>query len=285
MGAPATTRRATLAGALSLAAAPAVASAAAWRIDPADPLSALRTYRRMRLSDDDRVFFWWMSGTRYAQIENKLTAMFDIEICSIFKVETAAPDRFTLRSLEMVVNRAVGGGLLERWDNPLTGETLTPVYRPVGPVVMQYTKDGPGTPPQLPGSRVAVTRPRKRLVVQGDDVLLRDDSQAEVTRDGSSDPPYRVNDFAEYHASRRDVERLSRPWVPATVAFTAVTGWQRWWNMGDRAGGSVARAMGAKTDKWDTVPAFTREAIAKLWPQIATDPAAALLAAPFRFER
>lgn len=276
-----------MAGAAALlAAGPSEAARAPYRLDPADPASALRAYRRIRLCDDERVFFWWMSGTRYAQIENKLTAMFDIEICSIFRVSALREDSFSLSSLEMVFNRPVGGGpLLERWTNPLTGEVLTPVYRPVGPITLPYTLAGAAIPSSLPGARIVSSRPPRRFVLQGDDVLMRDDSQAEVIQDDGLSPPYRVNDFAEYQASRRAVEAVRQPWVPAVVSFTAVTGWQRWWRMGDRPGGSVARAFGRKVDRWDAVPAFTREAVARLYPQIAADPLKALDLPPFRFER
>lgn len=279
------TRRAVLAGAAALAASPALGKAG-WRLDPADPARSLRAYRRIRLCDDERVFFWWMSGTRYAQIENRLTPMFDIEVCSIFRVSTPRDDSFSLTSLEMVFNRPVGGGpLLESWLNPLTGERLTPAYRPVGPITTPYTLAGPRLPGALPGARIISSRPPRRFVVNGDDVLVRDDSQAEVIQDDGASPPYRVNDFAEYSASLRAVENLRQPWVPAIVSFTAVTGWQRWWKMGDRPGGSVARAMGRKVDRWDAMPAFTQQSVARLYPQIAADPTKALDLPPFRFER
>jgi hypothetical protein len=255
-------------------------------LDPANKADALAIYRRMRLCGDQRTFFWWMSGTRYAQVENKLTPMFDIEICSIMRVRETGPDAFTLTQLEMVFNRPVGGGpLLDRWTNPMTGDELTPVYRPVGPVNVPYTVDGSSPPAELPGARIALTRPPKRITINGDDVLLRDDSQAEVTQNDGIGKPYRVNDFAEYHASLRAVQNRREPWVPTTVAFTAVTGWQRWWKMADRPGGSVARAMGRKVARWEEMPAFTRDAVAKLYPTIAADPTRALDLPTFRFER
>jgi hypothetical protein len=273
-------RRAAL-GLTAAAAAAALAGGVAGA-QPSAPAASARAYRRIRLRDDERAFFWWMSGSRYAQVDNALTQMFDIEILSILRVEGSGADRFTLRSLEMVFNRGPDGTLLERWVNPLTGEALTPAYRPVGPVVTPYV-DGVAQPPApLPGMRVVMQRPPRRLLRQGDSLFLRDDSQAEVLREGAA--PYRVNDFAEYHALARDVDGTA-PFIPATVAFTAVTGWQRWWNMGDRPGGSVARAMGRKVEAWADVPAFTRAAVARLYPAIAADPAAARTLPPFRFER
>lgn len=268
----------------SALAAPALARASG--LDPENKTDALAIYRRMRLCGDQRTFFWWMSGTRYAQIENRLTPMFDIEICSIMRVRDTGPDAFELSQLEMVFNRPVGGGpLLDRWTNPMTGEELTPVYRPVGPVKVPYTVDGSRPPAELPGARIEMTRPPKRIVINGDDVFLRDDSQAEVIQNDGVGRPYRVNDFAEYHASRRAVENRREAFVPATVSFTAVTGWQRWWKMADRPGGSVARAMGRKVARWEEMPAFTREAVAKLYPTIAADPTKALDLPAFRFER
>jgi len=274
------TRRALVAAGALLPLAARAAGAPDFGADP------IRLLRRVRYAGDERPFFWWMAGTRYGQVDNRLEPLFDMAILSVMRVKGTDPDRFAVTSLELVAPLDLAGGAaLVRWRNPYTGAELTPTPRPVGPLTTVYSPDGREPPAQLPGSRIEMRKPPYRVLATDGDVFVRDDSFAEaIALDGKS-PPYPVGDLAEYHARRRDLETDAARFVPATVAFTAVTGWQRWMGMAGRPGGSVARAMGRKVQRLGEVPDRVLAPLRATFADVMADPVAALDRPPYRFER
>lgn len=273
------TRRNTLIGLAALAVTAPVHGAL-----PDPRRRALAALLAMRYGGSGRPVIWTMRGTRYGQIDNILTPLWTMNVFSVLRARNVTPDGFVSETLEIVVNSDLATGEpLTRWRNPYTGEDLPMRSVPVGPIAVPQTLDGPKLPVNaLPGASItSTTSGNGPLSERGDDVWLRMDSGASVSR--PTGRPYIVNDFAEYHASRRKID--AGGFVPATMSFVAVTGWQRWMNMGERPGGLVARAAGRKAARLADVDSEVRRAVGLVHPKIVADPVAALSRAPEAFER
>lgn len=273
---------------LALVAAAALAAGDAHakpRLDLQSKRGRLTALRRIRYVGDDRLFFWWLKGVRYGQRDNALTPLFAVNVLSILRLRSDGEDAFTPSSLELVVNSdRESGQALSVWRNPYTGEAIPVRSIPVGPVRQPHTIDGYRPPETLGGAKLNARSSFGPFEVVGDDVWMNGDSTAEVTQpDGGA--PFRVNDLATYHASRRDLEAMSRPFVPATVSFEAVTGWQRWMGMKGMPGGCFVRAAGRKIQRLEDAPTDLLALMQAAHPAILADPAAALDKPEFRFDR
>jgi hypothetical protein len=271
---------------LGMAAAATAVAARATNATLQDPGSRLRVLRALQFQNADGPLYWWLKGVRYGQIDSVLTPFFALNVLTIMSIKTESPTAFTVRSLEVIVNTDLTTGApVARWRNPYTSEELAVRVMPLGPAEIRYTAAGMEPPAGLPGARLESSTSIGPVTTAGDDIWIRSDTAAVATPLDGASPPFRVNDLAEYHGRVAEVMSPQRPFVSATVAFTAVTGWQRWMRMADRAGGCVVRASGRKARRYGDVPSDIRALVAEAFPAIHADPLAALAQPPFKFER
>jgi hypothetical protein len=270
------------------AATPAAASRKAARrhFDPADPASLLHAYRKVLFAGHEKPVFWWMKGTKYGIVDNVTTPFYGMEIATILRCQDVAADRFDVLSIEIVYYTDLAtGALLERWQNPYTSEWLDMKYVPVGPTRIPYSPAGPQMPKELPGAKIESTHSMGPATVVADDVWIRNDSNASVTRTTGAERPFLVHDWAVYHASLRDIEDDAVVSAPATVSFIDITSWPPSFKMGDRPGTRMSRAAGRKVDEFGQMPESFRTLLQRVHPEIHRDPAAALVQPTNRFER
>ncbi len=253
----------------------------------ADAATALRWLRRLRYASGDTPVYWWMVGTKYGVVEQRMTPLYDMYIATVARCRELADGAFEARSLEFVFNCAIGteGRLLEQWTNPYTGETIPVNNVPVGPSRLEYSLAGVKLPTELPGSRLDIERITGSARVQNGHVWMTDDSGAVVTAIEGGQRPFVVNDLATYDGLLSDLQDSRKPFVDAAVSFTALTGWQRWMKMGDRPGGLLSRASGRKERALDLLPKPFLSILAARFPELYRDPVGALDRPAFRFER
>ena len=253
----------------------------------ADPASVLQACRKVMFAQHEDLVCWWMKGTKYGLVENRATAFYGMEIATFLRCRNISTNQFEVNSLEIVYYTDLASGdLLERWQNPYTNEWLDMKYVPVGPAVVPYTINGPEMPKSLPGVKIESQRRMGPLTVVANDVWIRNDSDASVTRDtGNDSKPFLVHDWATYHASLGDIENPGVASAPADVSFIDLTGWPMSMKMGDRPGTRMSRAAGRKVDRRDAMPESFLALLQRKHPQIYRDPAAALLTSANRFER
>jgi hypothetical protein len=268
----------------ALATAPR-AGLAAGHDAPSGPEEILRAYRKMRFGLHERPVYWWMKATKYGLVDDALTALYNMEIASFFKVK-ADGDGFVGRSLEMVYSTDVQTGeRLDEWENPYTGKVVPIRDLPIGPNDVRYNAHGRELPTSLPGAKLEAQH-ETNLWAESGGIWFRDDTSAVVTQlDGLSARPFRVYDWPTYHARLDDVMDEELDSAPCTVSFQAVSTFQRWMGMGDMPGNLMTRGSGQKVDRFEDLPASFRKPLRELHPAIADDPEGALDMEPFRFER
>jgi hypothetical protein len=266
---------------LAAVAAPFAGAAGNWSTD------FLRRYRQVRFALHDRVFFWWMRGTKYGVIDAQATPLYAMEIGSIFRCTTTADGGFTVQSLELFYNTDLETGEpLRRWRNPYTEETIdVRATEPVGPVSVPYGAGGPQLPTTLPGATLRHQHHSEFLDGDAGTMLLRDESVSVVSATGAVAPDFHVADLSTYQVARRDLANPHQRWGPASVSFNAMSSWQRWMKMQDRPGSLLSRGVGRKVARMDDMPASYLRLLERLHPDIRRDPAAALEREAARFER
>jgi hypothetical protein len=254
--------------------------------DPADPASRLQGIRKVLFANHEDLVFWWMKGSKYGIVDNVTTPFYNMEVATILRCHNEGVDRFAVTSLEIVFyTDPVTGALLERWQNPYTGEWLDMKYVPVGPTRIPYALNGPEMPKELPGARLEATHALGPVTIEGDDVWIRNDNNVVVTRTDGAGRPFLVHDWATYHARLADLENTALRSAPADVSFMDITSWPQSMRMGDRPGTRLSRCAGRKVDALGKLPVSFVALLEARFPQIARDPAAALEAGANRFER
>jgi hypothetical protein len=282
-------RRSLLAGALvsSALAAPALAAPHVRQaFSPAEPANRLQGLRKVLFAGHEELVFWWMKGTASGLVDSVATPLYGMEVATILRCRTQAAPAFEVTSIELVFYTDLAtGALLERWQNPYTGASIDMHYVPVGPTRVVWTTSGPQMPSELPGARIESTHTLGPVTIVGDDVWIRNDSDAVVTRTDGEGRAFRVHDWATYHARLADVENDSVKCAEADVSFMDITSWPRSFQMGERPGTRLSRCAGRKVDALERLPESYLALLERTHPEIRRNPAGALEAAAHRFER
>ncbi|MFZ9478002.1 MAG: DUF1838 family protein [Steroidobacteraceae bacterium] len=286
-------RRDVVGGAIGAVAAGAVGSAAQASVDAARSASPststpdpLMLYRKLHLRTDDGLLFWWLQGPKIGQVGTTLTPLYTSSIGTVQRVRHREDGGFDVTQLELIIICDLQTGEpLTQWRNPYTDEMIPIRFSPVGPTVVRYRADNSRVlPTEIGGTPLQATAIMHAPVIVGDDVFQRDESVARVFTPGRA-TPFEVNDIAVYHGSLANLADPAVTVGEATVFFAEVTGWQRWMNMGDRAGNLTSRLTGRKVRRYAELPSRWREQLAAVAPKIAADPIAALDGAAARFDR
>jgi hypothetical protein len=256
------------------------AVAAPLALDPKNKRDAAFIFRKVLYSLDDRLIFWWMDIMRYAQTDNALQPQWRLLTGSIAQV-MPGPDAatYSVKSLaipfylDLETNR-----ILEKYENPITGETVIPRTFGSGgpPSVTTFTIDGADEGPPRTGIVSAErSEPIGPIIVQGDECWVRADSVAKIMFEGER-KVFNVSDMSEYHARWSDVTNPDIQSAPARKYFVDVLSWQRFLNMHEQPGGNVGRGPGGKVFSFEDMPEDWKKLVADRAPKIAKDPRSAL---------
>ncbi len=235
-----------LAAGAMLAAQPASAQ----MLDPNDPQDALEISKRLQCgvsADEPAVYHW--SGNIYGRspgVRDKL--LFKGEGMNIRRcVEVTDPERGTgwrLISREiMLMLDPETGEVVDEWENPYTGETVT---------VMQIHNDPVNGRPNFPVGRDGSPFKLSTMRESGPYVFipfevplfypnpLAGDYQNYV---GNSYHAMEIFDFA---ALKSDLYDSSKPTAYPMISWVRISPWAPWMEMGGRPGHMVFNAMGQK---------------------------------------
>ena len=161
--------------------------------------------------------------------------------------------------------------VIDRWKNPITGETreVWPVIG--GPLNVRMSADGVETGPE------ATLKPKPlRMEVIGDTLFIPTASHFSfpspfdaVAWPKESPGETHFWDSMFVHAARiEDAADSSRTNVPAFCQFQNLVSWGAWTGMGGHAGRSYGRAYGTKLAGIDDLPAGARRSLELQTPEI-----------------
>ncbi|KPP94895.1 DUF1838 family protein [Erythrobacter sp. HL-111] len=226
------------------------APAAAQMLDPSDPEDAVEIAKRMQCgvsADEPAVFHW--SGNIYGRapgIRDKL--LFKGEGMNIRRcVEVEDPERgkgwrLISRELMLMLDPRTGE-VVNRWENPYTGETVD---------VMHIHNDPVNQPPSFPvrpdGSPFALSS----LRIEGDYVFMPFEAPLFYPNPLAGEYQeyvgnrYHAMEIFDFAADRDELFDASLPTAYPLISWVRISPWAPWMKMGGRPGQMVFNAMGRK---------------------------------------
>jgi hypothetical protein len=249
------------------------AGADAQTLSPDDPEDAVAISRRIMCSETDgepAVFAW--SGDVYSrrmgERDRKLFAVegMNIRACSAVRDE-ARGDGFKLVSREILLYLdPETGEVIDEWENPWTGETVSVLHVNNDPVNFEMYEAGrDGEPMTWSGEVQGDLWHQRTTVPLFYPNPLGGDYQREVG--GTYHATEMFNFFGDTASLTR---RRGEPDVH--VGWARVSDWLPWMMMEGREGTLYFHTAGRKLDRFEDLPAVMRAAVAERYPDYAEAP-------------
>jgi hypothetical protein len=253
----------------------------------------LEAFVRMRGRTDGRPGYGWLRSQRCTVIDGDVTPLCNVVAGAIQRFERIAADAYEATILEVAhYTHPVTGELLDTVTMPGTGRSVkVPKYR-FGPVRARFAvaldEWEEFDPPQgasnatafVPKSSVHLLRSLEPAVAVADRISLRANEYGRVYPDRSAPNTIYYREWMIWQARAKDLAHAAMAAVPAEYAYTALTSWRPWMQMGDVKGHTLDSGHGAKAMDWSECPAEFLEMTRRLHPDVLDDPERALRAPP-----
>lgn len=287
-----TTRRAFMGSAISgaglllassgLPAAFAQGSSAALDLDKDSDL--LRAYVKMRCSLGSEMTMGWLRGERFAFSEGRVEPLCGMLAATFSKLNQVAEDEFEFVVLEVSIYTDLKTGeLLKTVRMPFTGKTIdVPVHR-FGPQRIRFAVNldesehfvpAPGTNQgEFAGAgSVAMTKSISDNYVNDGDLLLRHEEYGRRYPENSDRPSMFYRESTIWSAPLQEVMDPARNTVDSEVAYSAMTSWRPWMQMGDIPGHTASNGFGRRAFSMSDLPEDYRKLLGKVHPDVLDDP-------------
>ena len=250
-------------------------------LDLDDPWDRLTALAKLRGSIDGRTVMWWMKGARYGVVDDMVKPLFGMLVGSFQRIKPVPGEGFELNMLELGYFTDLDtGAVLDKFRNPYNGKMLDVPEQRLGPYPVLMRPTGVVLPDVPPFDNIELTTRVGPVIVQGDDVWIRDDSSVKVDSDHPMMGKHTYNELVTYRGRLSDINNPDLPSAPAEIMFQSVTSWREWFQADDVDGNTTARATGKKIERVDDFPADYLAAARARHPQIIDDYEAILDAPP-----
>lgn len=253
----------------------------------------LEAFVRMRGRTDGALAHGWLRSQRSAVIDGDVTPLCGVVAGAVQRFERLSESVYEATILEVAhYTHPVTGELLDTVTMPGTGRSVkVPAYR-FGPVKARFavaldeweefdTPQGGSNAAQfVPKSSVHLLRSIEPAEAAGDRVTLRTNEYGRVYPDRAGPPTIYYREWMVWRARAADLSSAGAVYVPADYAYTALTSWRPWMQMGDIKGHTVDSGHGAKAAGWSDCPAEFLEMTRRRHPDVLDDPERALRSAP-----
>lgn len=271
------TSRALPALALPSLAGLAQPAAAAGKLDLTNKADYLTAFQKMRGSLDNRICYGGITGIYYGVMDNRIIPLYGVLAGTFSRYQKAADGNFEGRTFEVAYFTDWNtGDLLEKYNNPITGETVDVPQTRMGPSKITVTADGlkiGGAAGEARGMSIQNRFLPARVV--NNDVWIVEESIVATPKEFKG-PKFAYNEVTTYHATLDDLNNTALMKTPTLVHFSVVVSWRPWLKMGDRPGHLMGNGTGRKYNKLDDYPARYQEWTKKFHPDVWADPGAIL---------
>ncbi len=252
------------------------------------PAERLETMIRMRGDTTGRIVFGWLDAVRSTVIDGEIRPMCRMVAATVARFERRN-DQFEATVLEVAYYLdPATNAVLKTFRFPGAAQDVTvPVYR-TGPVKVRYGIDfseweehTPGEPGKAtsafaPKSSVHLERNVGFPTVEDGSLFLRSDEYGRVYPDKSKPPTVFYREWMIWQARADALLKSNATSVPSTFAYSALSSWRPWMQMGDIKGHTAENGHGAKAGSLEKIPSMLRELIKSQDPDVLADPARAL---------
>jgi hypothetical protein len=242
-------------GGAGLLAALSVPATAADGLDLDDPWDRLTALVKLRASTDGSTVMWWMKGVRFGVVDEVVTPMFGMLIGSFQRCRPVPDKGFELNMLELgYFTDLETGAVLDTFKNPYNGKLCKVPEQRLGPYPVQMTPGGVILPDVPPFNEVELNTRIGPVIVQGDDVWIRDDSTVKVDSDHPMMGKHTYNELVTYRGKLSDINNPEISSAPAEISFQSITSWREWLQADDVGGHTAGRANGMKINRIEDFP-------------------------------
>ncbi len=288
------------AAALGLAALGGQASAAPFAAPGAAALAGrlrgaalLDAFVRMRGRTDGKLVHGWLRSQRSTVIDGDVTPLCGVVAGAVQRFERLSDEVCEATILEVAhYTDPASGELLDSVTMPGSGRRVAvPAYR-FGPVKARFAvaldeweefdppQGGSGATQFVPKSSVHLLRSLEPAVAVGDGIAVRANEYGRVYPDRSKPKTVYYREWMVWQAKAADLARASLASVPAHYAYTALTSWRPWMQMGEIKGHTLDSGYGAKAESWADCPAEFLDLTRRRHPDVLDDPERALRMPP-----
>jgi hypothetical protein len=288
------------AAALGLAALGGQAGAAPFAAPGAAALAArlrgaalLDAFVRMRGRTDGKLVHGWLRSQRSTVIDGDVMPLCGVVAGAVQRFERLSDEVYEATILEVAhYTDPVSGELLDSVTMPGSGRRVAvPAYR-FGPVKARFAvaldeweefdppQGGSGATQFVPKSSVHLLRSLEPAVAVGDGIAVRANEYGRVYPDRSGPKTVYYREWMVWQARAADLARAGVASVPAHYAYTALTSWRPWMQMGEIKGHTLDSGYGAKAASWSDCPAEFLELTRRRHPDVLDDPERALRMPP-----
>ena len=253
----------------------------------------LEAFVRMRGRTDGKPVYGWLRSQRSTVIDGEITPLCGVVAGAVQRFERISEDVFEATILEVAhYTDPLTGELLESVTMPGTGRSVkVPAYR-FGPVKARFAvtldeweefdppQGGSGATQFVPRSSVHLLRSLEPAAAVGERVSLRTNEYGRVYPDRAKPKTIYYREWMIWQARAADLARAGLVSVPADYAYTALTSWRPWMQMGDLKGHTLDSGHGAKAADWSGCPPEFLEMTRRRHPDVLDDPERALRMPP-----
>ena len=203
----------------------------------------------LRYGARDMTTYWWISGCRYAAIDNEMIPLFNLWVGFAYRRSRldARVDQVQIRS-RVLYTALDSDELLTRWLNPISGQSVE--FSWPDPVTETYRFDfkkglqrSNKTPTQQREDRITAVRRT------ADRIFLDEEARVQIFESPERDKPARrVYDRYTWSGPSAIESDPIGQFLPGEVSFMDVTDWSPRLRMGSIRGSAVAHCSGSKSE-------------------------------------
>jgi hypothetical protein len=243
--------------------------------DLATPAGRLRAYMRMRGALDGQLVIGFIAGRYFAIIEEAITPMFGVAAATFARYRRRADGGYDAVSFEVpYFTDLETGEALDRWPNPLTGETVPVPQTGFPPSALVIQPDLRIVPSRVPPGAAVDDRVVSSFR-SAPDVWMSEETRTSFTLPGAGKPSH-YSEIVTLHALERDFAVSETSRVPTQTSYTSVSSWRPWQRMGDHPGSLLGTGAGRYGVAMDALPPNWTAAAAARRPELLKDPAGPL---------
>jgi len=243
-------------------------------LDPNNSNDLHYMHRKLAYRLDDGLTYWNIEALRMGFRDGILTPFWKLHAGIIYNTKTLDDYRYGNNAiLKIFYTDLETGKLLEKFNNPYTGETVTAKQPGLYKAERVFGLTGIEHPVGEKNDRVFRNDAIGPASIEGDDIWLNGDS---IMR---SEPPNRrnrlvqVNDWSTYHGSMSELVNPDINSARATHTFNDLNTFNHSWigMDGVKDVWSISRGFGRKSETVDGLPENWRKMVAQTDPQLLTD--------------
>jgi len=240
------------------------------------PSGRLRDFLLMRGALDERLVIGTISGQYYSVIDEELTPLFGVLGATFTRWRRLPDGGLRCVSFEHACYTDLDSGqVIEDWRNPLNGAICKVPTHTSSATARRLLPDLSFRNEKALPAGMSLEAKVVSMQEEAGELVIVERVRSAVPRPAPA-RTYRYSELVTLRASLTSLRDPNAKRVPCSNAFTNVSGWRPWMQMGDQSGHLMAQGVGRYGAEFDSLPAAWLEATRRLKPDWLADPASRL---------